>query len=92
MRIKLDEKYYLNSDPFCYWISCEVKSEKTNKAYDKRVSGYCQTFEQAVESFINKAIRSSEADTLQHLFEEIAEIKKTVRKWGENEAVHGSNK
>ena len=81
MRIKLDEKHYLNSDPFCYWISCEVKSEKTNKAYDKRVSGYCNTLEHAVHSYIDRQIMSSEAETLKELAEEVKKLKKTVKGW-----------
>lgn len=32
MRIKLDDKYYLNSDKFCYWITCEYEIEKGKNA------------------------------------------------------------
>nr|DAY68081.1 MAG TPA: protein of unknown function (DUF5405) [Caudoviricetes sp.] len=82
MKIKLDDKHYLISDPCCYWIVCEVSSTKgKQKTYEKRVSGYCGTFEQAVESFIDKMILSSEADTLKKLKQEIEDLKKTVRGW-----------
>ena len=82
MRIKLDEKHYLNSDPYCYWISCEVKSENAKKkVYDKRVSGYCTTLESAVHSYIDRQIMSSEAETLEELAEEVRNLKKTVNGW-----------
>lgn len=82
MRIKLDEKHYLNSDPYCYWISCEAKSENAKKkVYDKRVSGYCTTLESAVHSYIDRQILSSEAETLKELAEDIKKLKKTVKGW-----------
>lgn len=82
MRIKLDEKHYLNSDPYCYWISCEVKSENAKKkVYDKRVSGYCTTLESAVHSYIDRQIMSSEAESLKELVEEVRKLKKTVNGW-----------
>ena len=82
MRIKLDEKHYLNSDPYCYWISCEVKSENAKKkVYDKRVSGYCTTLESAVHSYIDRQIMSSEAESLKELVEEVRKLKKTVKGW-----------
>ena len=82
MRIKLDEKHYLNSDPYCYWISCEVKSENAKKkSYDKRVSGYCSTLEDAVHTYIDRQIPSSEAETLKGLTEDIKKLKKTVKGW-----------
>ena len=82
MRFKLDEKHYLNSDPYCYWISCEVKSENAKKkVYDKRVSGYCTTLESAVHSYIDRQIMSSEAESLKELVEEVRKLKKTVKGW-----------
>ena len=82
MRIKLDEKHYLNSDPYCYWISCEVKSENAKKkVYDKRVSGYCTTLESAVHSYIDRQIMSSEVESLKELVEEVMKLKKTVKGW-----------
>lgn len=80
MRIKIDENHYLNSDPYCYWISCEVESE-TKKKYDKRVSGYCNTIEQAVHSYIDRQVLSSEAETLRTLAKDVAKLKKTVETW-----------
>ena len=82
MRIRLDDKHFLNSDPYCCWISCEVKSETAKKkVYDKRVSGYCNTFEHAVHSYIDRQIMSSEAETLKELKQEIEDLKKTVKGW-----------
>ena len=51
MKIQLDDKHFLNSDPYCYWITCVVKS-KEGKPYEKRVSGYAAIFGDAVNSFI----------------------------------------
>ena len=82
MRIKLDEKHYLNSDPYCYWISCEVKSENAKKkVYDKRVSGYYTTLEGAVHSYINRQIMSSEVKSRKERVEEVSNLKKTVNGW-----------
>lgn len=47
MRIKLDKKHYLISEPGCCWIVCETKS-KSGKSSERRVSGYVPTFEMAV--------------------------------------------
>ncbi len=61
MKIQLDDKHFLNSDPYCYWITCVVKS-KEGKPYEKRVSGYAATFGDAVNSFIEKTIKQSSSE------------------------------
>ena len=33
MKIKLDDKHFLNSDPYCYWITVLVKNEKNPKYF-----------------------------------------------------------
>ena len=82
MRIKLDEKHYLNSDQFCYWITVIVNRDGEGKApYEKRVSGYAGTFEQAVDSFIERKIKSLEIEEFHALAKEIGELKKEVRSW-----------
>lgn len=55
MKIALDEKHFLNSDQYCYWISCLVTSTNKQtgeeKTVERRVSGYARTFSDAVTSF-----------------------------------------
>ena len=81
MRIKLDDKHYLNGDQYCCWISCEVVNEKTKKAYDKRVSGYYATFGETIASYIDKYIGGSDAETIEDLEQEIKQLKETVMGW-----------
>lgn len=84
MKIKLDDKHYLNSDKFCYWITCECKVEEGKTAgamYERRVSGYTATLELAVDSYINNHIRSLEVEKLTKLSEEIKKLKRTVKSW-----------
>lgn len=80
MRIDLDDKHILVSDEYCNWIVCIVDS-KEGKSYEKRVSGYYPTIEGAVESYINKKINSSEAETMKQLAGEVKALKKEVRAW-----------
>ena len=82
MRIKLDEKHYLNSDQFCYWITVIVNRDGEGKApYEKRVSGYAGTFEQAVDSYIDRRINSLEIQEFRALAKEIKALKKEIRSW-----------
>ena len=83
MKIKLDEKHFLNSDAHCFWITCEVNPKKGEKQdrYEKRVSGYCATLKQTVESYIDRKIRGSEVDKLKKLKNEIEELKAQVESW-----------
>ena len=85
MRIKVKDKkrlgknYWLNCDPYCYWISeeYEVKKGKTaGTIAERNVSGYTATFEQAVNSFIEKGIKAAEIDDFTKLVETINELKK----------------
>ena len=84
MKIKLGTKYILNSDPHCYWITCLVKVTKGKNAgdtYEKRVSGYTATFEECVDSFIDKQIKKAQIDDFKDLVKEITNLKKEVRSW-----------
>lgn len=80
MKIKLDQNHYLVSDPYCYHITCIV-TPKDGKPYEKRVSGYVATFGEAVDSYIEKRIKSSEAREITQLKNEIEELKAEVREW-----------
>lgn len=87
MRIKLDEKHWLNSDSQCYWISMDVEIKDGKNAgtiVDRRCSGYTLTFVQAVDSFIEKKIRTAEIGDFAKLAETIEDLKKTVEGWEVN--------
>lgn len=80
MKIQLDDKHYLNSDPYCYWITCMVKSKDGNP-YEKRVSGYAATFSDAVSSYIEKAVKQSVSEDIRLLRDEIESLKHEVMGW-----------
>ena len=81
MKIKLGDKHYLNSDAYSFWITAEVQGEDAKKPYEKRVSGYRATFEEAVESFIDKYVGDSTAKDFKALVKDIKNLKKEVRSW-----------
>ena len=80
MKIRLNEKHYLNSDERSFWIT-EITKGKRGGEREKRVSGYCDTFERAVEDFIDTSVGRTTASTLKKLKEEIKELKKEVREF-----------
>ena len=84
MKIKLDDTHWLNSDELCYWITVEVKSSRgknIGNTYEKRCSGYTATFEQAVDSFIEKSIKAAQIEDFRKLVKTINDLKKEVRSW-----------
>ena len=80
MEIKLDDRHYLMSDPYCCWIEQERRSGKSGKLYRVKVSGYHNTIDQAFESFIKKKIGGSTADTIEDLVLDVQETLDVVRK------------
>ena len=80
MKIKLDDKHILNSDPQCYWITTTVISED-GKEYERRVSGYYVRINDVISSYIDKKIRSSEADDFKALIKEVNALKKQIKSW-----------
>lgn len=83
MKIKLDDKHYLNSDRYCYWITTEYKA-KTGKSIERRVSGYHKRFEDAVDNYIDNAIKSSSACDIRELRADIESLKETISTWEVN--------
>ena len=84
MKIPLDETHWLNSDAYCYWITCLVEpgeDSRKKKPYERRVSGYVPTFEMAVDSFINSCVNESTATSLNKLKRDIQNLKAEVRAW-----------
>lgn len=83
MKIKLDSRYTLNSDSECYWLTETIVSDN-RKPYDRRVSGYHRTFEQATESFIDKKIRELDVTKLSKVSTEIRQLKEVIKEWMDN--------
>lgn len=83
MRIQLDEYHFLNTDNFCCWITRE-KPNKDGKVNPRNMSGYYPTFTGAVESYIERRIKTSEATEIAELKNEIEALKTEVRGWEEN--------
>ena len=84
MKIRLGKKYWLNSDQFCYWITQDVKINEGKRAGsidERRCSGYTATFEQCVDSFIDKQIKKAQIDDFKDLVKTITDLKKEVRSW-----------
>ena len=81
MRIKPDEKHYLRGDQYSCWITTESVNKETGKLRENRISGYYGTVQEAVGSYIDRRIMSSEAETLKELAEEVRNLKKTVNGW-----------
>lgn len=82
MKIKLDDKHWLNSDRYSYWITALVEPEEgKKKPYERRVSGYQPSFEQAVESYIDYIVNESQATSMNKLKQDIQKLKKEVRGW-----------
>lgn len=80
MRVRLDDKHFLNSDQYCYWITTVVTPER-GKPYERRVSGYTTTFRQVMGSYIEKALRTSETESYASLVAEVEDLKATVEMW-----------
>ena len=84
MKIKLDDKHYLNSDQYCYWITTEsevTRQNGTKYTAERRSSGYTRTFSECVNSFIEKRIGGAEIERISELAKEIEKLKKTVKGW-----------
>lgn len=81
MKIRIGDNHFLNSDAYSCWITAEVQGEDAKKPYEKRVSGYKATFEEAVESFIDRYVGESTAKDFKALVDDINDLKKEVRSW-----------
>lgn len=83
-------KYMLNGDGSCYWIS-EVRTSKQGKEYEVIVSGYHRRIAELTDSFIEGAVRASEAEDIKTLLTELKDAVQAaqdlVRGW-QNESEH----
>jgi hypothetical protein len=82
MDIKLDEKHTLHSDKYCYWITVDFLA-KNGKLAQRRISGYCPTFEEAVINFFDRDIAGLETGSAGTILRRIADTKKLIKKWCE---------
>ena len=88
-KIDIGGGYWLVRDPFCCWVVRKGKT-KTGKTYEKRVSGYCATIEDALTSFSVHHTREIDARSIKVLIKEIQSLKSAVKEWAE--AVEEANK
>lgn len=67
MRIQAG-KYVLYSDQYSYWIN-EIKEREKGKhqgeTFEVRVAGYCMSLEKLCNDFVERTLRSSEAEDLE---------------------------
>lgn len=85
MRIKLDDKHYLNSDKFCCWITLKVKSDKNAKGfYERVIGGYHANIRDCLYDYLKTGTNSSQAVTLSGVLEDITEIGQRIDKFCES--------
>ena len=81
MRIEVGN-YIICSDPQCMWLE-EKYTGKTKagegKEYIRRTSGYVRTFDELLESFVERKIRSSEATDIKKLLREFSDIERDIK-------------
>ena len=76
MKIKIG-KYYINSDKRNWWITEEYKREKSkyaDKVEEKRVTGYCWTLDKCIQSFAERQIGGSDANTVLQFLETVRSV------------------
>lgn len=79
MKIKLDERHTLISDQYCCWIEETRHSDKKGTDYPVRVSGYCNTVDQALESCIDRKLLGSDAESIEELLRQIIDLKGAIK-------------
>lgn len=79
MKIKVGN-YILNSDSLNFWISEEYET-KSGKTDERMITGYCYTFDKALQTFAERRIGNTEAttfiqllDALKDIFEDMIEL------------------
>ena len=80
MKIKLDEKHYLESDPLNIWITVTKVSEN-GKEYKQNVTGYYRSIDQLLENYIDRSLLASKATSFAALKRDIQALKKQVFEW-----------
>lgn len=86
MKIKLDDRFTLNSDRYSVWISEKKVTKKgTNigKEYDDAYDGYHKNIEDCFESFFDAQIGMAEVTSITKLIETIKTERKRIKGWCE---------
>lgn len=78
MKIALDEKHFLNSDRFCYWLTVIKETKANGKTYEQIYGGYHKTIPQVLKNYLRTSIKNSEAQSLMQLEKEIERIEKKI--------------
>ena len=76
MKIKVG-RYYLCTDKWNIWITEEYIQEKGKHAGDvqeRNLTGYCWTFESALQTFRERTLGESEATTLAELLDTLQSV------------------
>lgn len=74
--------YIIKSDPQCMWIEEEFTGKTkagAEKVSTRMATGYVRTFEQLLESFMERKIRSSEAQSVTDLLKDFAKCEGELR-------------
>lgn len=66
-------KYTLRSDAFCMWIEEEYETKK-GKLATRKVAGYSTSLRSLLESFREKKMLDSDAETIEELIEALRAI------------------
>lgn len=77
MKIKFG-KFILNSDDRNWWIT-EEHETKSGKTDERMITGYCYTFEKALQTFIERRSGSTEATTFAELLEALENLFEDVK-------------
>ncbi|MCI7304090.1 MAG: hypothetical protein SOR93_10900 [Clostridiales Family XIII bacterium] len=78
MKVKIAEKYYLNSDQYSYWITKQVKTKtgpNAGKLREERASGYYHYIDDLMKGFVEREFRSSDAQSIKELKDVINDLK-----------------
>lgn len=78
VKIKLDDKHYLCSDKYNYWMTTECTS-KEGKVFERTTQCYCKSIEDLLEATLRRKIGESEAQTLKELSGDIESAIKWMR-------------
>ena len=81
MEIKVG-KYIMKSDKFCLWLEEEYESQddKTKgKLMTKQVAGYCCSFENLLNDFVDKQIKGSDAKSIKELLKVLKQTTEDIK-------------
>lgn len=88
MHIQLKKGVFLCSDQYQFWIQKEWTSKRKNKEgkteevlNTKRLSGYHTELDSLFDSYFDRTIRSSEADTVEKIVKDVGKTRRDIHKW-----------